>query len=34
MQAKENCFEFVETLRNECENKTSHFLRPRGVVEA
>jgi hypothetical protein len=26
--------EFVETLRHECANKTSHYLRPRDVVEA
>jgi hypothetical protein len=32
--SKGEVLEFVETLRQECANKTSHYLRPRGVVEA
>jgi hypothetical protein len=32
--SKGELLEFVETLRHECANKISHYLRPRGVVEA
>jgi hypothetical protein len=32
--SKGELLEFVETLRHKCAKKTSHYLRPRGVVEA